>query len=612
MDKVNLINYLQKCIDELYAPYEKSDGYDGVKAIVSKYKLKTVKDFVDADVYDVFKCIYYVDNKEFYTFDEVSKKIDSYKKFTTLMNDKSIDVFQSILKKLYTTDMIDIFIEFIIDKNPIKCKFDLLRLNSRFSPDVVSILEKIKEQYQGFIPELISLLKMVEHNDGIVDLFEYVKLHDHLSLDSKTYESVATIIKKSGIRKSAIKPIEDVFDDKYDFDGFMSDLENIHEFILDEEKKDAEFRKSNSKELYSIKKAKEAIEMSKDGEEIVNARELVKGIKNLKVKYEILSFVQENNNKYYSELDSRIAMFNEDTKLQYQVLLNEFGISSDKYDVDSIMNNSLDDVRSILSILTKYELDYMKRLYILNVSNLDKVNTIVEYFKKNFLSSNYVFNNIEMFAIESDKLDKFIDSVKFLDDREINPKLFINYNDYMINNSDIFKNNIECLIRYDLVKYLKNACNLNFLLCDNLCDKIDTFIELGYEKYLLEDLGLLTINDLKRLFVLKELNVPIESKDDLYKYLTSKRFFVPEDSIDLYIPICSKVDSNANIRIEDFEKNRVSTRTYCIDGEYISADRVKRNLNNGLCLYDSIFNGIHIDEEGSKKISDYLEGCFKK
>ena len=66
----------------------------------------------------------------------------------------------------------------------------------------------------------------------------------------------------------------------------------------------------------------------------------------------------------------------------------------------------------------------------------------------------------------------------------------------------LFINNLKILNDYGLLKYLKNVDNLSFLRDINLVSKIDKFLELGYESFLENDLGILNLSNLKRLDIL--------------------------------------------------------------------------------------------------------------
>ena len=114
---------------------------------------------------------------------------------------------------------------------------------------------------------------------------------------------------------------------------------------------------------------------------------------------------------------------------------------------------------------------------------------------------------------------------------------------------------------------------------------IDTLLELGYETALVEDLSILNYqNNFKRLYLLKILNIPVESIGELKQVLSSEKFIVPTDTIDSYL-------YNANISQEkqpDLEiipseflsEYSASSRTYNINGILISKNKVKRNIQN--------------------------------
>ena len=138
---------------------------------------------------------------------------------------------------------------------------------------------------------------------------------------------------------------------------------------------------------------------------------------------------------------------------------------------------------------------------------------------------------------------------------------------------------------------MKTGLNYNFLSNKDLASSIDVLLELGYESYLEEDIELLNYaNYFKRLQVLKSLNMPVSSKEELLSILTTEKFFIADDALDSYIynatpynlPTRVTVIPEAKKKNPDIERladYQETIRTYNVGGVIFSKNKTHKNLS---------------------------------
>ena len=289
-------------------------------------------------------------------------------------------------------------------------------------------------------------------------------------------------------------------------------------------------------------------------------------------------------------------------------------IEIDLSTIDKIKHNSVEDIKSILSFVSDYNLDNEKIIDILKNANLETVLGVKRYLDSGILNKEFIEDNTDLFYIGSVKFSLFLENVRLIGQYGINPYLFSESVETLFSNSEILGKNLEELIRYDLLKSIRTATNYKFLVCDNLSEKIDKLLELGYEKILEEDLELLNSVDYRRLEVLKAMGMGKASKDFLERILKGN-FFINDSVLDDYIPsiVSYKKKINLDESLSDLEFFRNSSRTYDFNGVLISSVKVLKLFNNSGDLYDSLFFKTNLSEDEYNLVINCLKDkTFKK
>lgn len=170
---------------------------------------------------------------------------------------------------------------------------------------------------------------------------------------------------------------------------------------------------------------------------------------------------------------------------------------------------------------------------------------------------------------------------------------------------------------------MKTGMDSTFLSSLDLTTAIDTLLELGYEQNLEKSIGILNYRDrFNRLRLLKSLNIPVETTDEMLAVLTTDKFIVPDSNIDSYLYNAAKfylpstvtitdehkVKSTDLARLEEFD---ASKRTYEIAGVPISKNKVIRNLSRlsptgktkDRLIYSVLIGSTLTDEETTQIVS---------
>ena len=303
--------------------------------------------------------------------------------------------------------------------------------------------------------------------------------------------------------------------------------------------------------------------------------------------------------EYYVDLDERLQRYRGNTSTAYLDELSKHNIVVDSNEVKDFMFNNLDDFKKILNITSRYSLPEKDLVRVLKVTNIELVLKIDEYIKRGMLSLAFIRNNLDIYDINHTKIDVIDNNINALNNYGVNPQLFINYPSVLLDETGILSTNIELLIKYNLKSSLRTTDNFLFILDNNLAYKIDKFIELGYSSYLEGDLGLINSNNIKRLELLKLMNIPINDINELREVLFGQKFIINDYELDGYISnvLPYKKKKELSCSLEDLEKNRVDKRTYSLGGVLISSEKVNRLINEGYDMYDAITYGLLLTED---------------
>ena len=378
--------------------------------------------------------------------------------------------------------------------------------------------------------------------------------------------------------------------------------------------------RNKEKELQALENLEKQLPLIlKENQEITTIKDLLNRITSKEIRLNALRIVYLHNKSIYEELFKEYKKLSSNKKTKYKRLLNDYDINVKEETISYIMLNSLEDVKTILSTLTKLGITNPNTLLnTLTRTNLNTINNILTQINKGIISKELVINNPSLLCFTSIEYKNFTENLNYLQEKNLNPHYFRSNQSLLLENSKTIKASFEILENYDLLLSLKTGIDCSFLINEDLELGIDLLLELGYESFLEESLSLLNYqNNFKRLLVLKSLNIPVTSLEELENVLKTDKFLIPDSKIDDYIynatPYNPKeIESENDITqidiLEDFSNTK---RTYLIGGILISKNKFKRNFTttnntNIDSIFYSIIKDSYLSDEEVSSIRNVL------
>ncbi len=340
------------------------------------------------------------------------------------------------------------------------------------------------------------------------------------------------------------------------------------------------------------------------GGEITSIKELLSKVQNPDIRMQALKLIYSHNIGIYEQLQEEYATLAANDASHYQVLLENYHISPTSYDVKTIMHTPLGEVESMLKMLKRLRLTEPQDLLpILQKSNIQTISTIVDLCDKGLISSDFLMSNKDLLIEGSPKYQNLVQNMSLINERKINYHYFEESFSSLLSSPTAFAEALRTLDAYSLTSSMRTGLDYSFLGKTDLAPAIDTLLELGYEQVLTANPGILNYKDrFPRLYLLKALNIPVTSEEDLISVLTTEKFMVPDANISEYlynaVPYkLSELSSGhqSQINISTLEKYLTTPRTYDFSGVLISKNKVERNLpptETGMSSTEELLNAI--------------------
>jgi len=286
------------------------------------------------------------------------------------------------------------------------------------------------------------------------------------------------------------------------------------------------------------------------------------------------------------------------------------------------MSNSVEEVKAILQRLRKVNITDQKiTKTILQITDIDTFNSILDLVESGILSTNLLSEHPIMFDSASEEYENLMINMKMFKELGFNPNNLFDNQDIFITEPKLIAQSIEILKKYKFTKGFKKNVNYSFLTIPNLISILDQMLELGLEKFLEEDLSIINhYRRLNRIRIVRELNIPIDSKEELIELLTTDKFIVSDELIPNYLQKVSNEEVTEFVKstpstddIEVLKQYETTPRTYNINGVLISINRVKRNYSefnknslSGNRLLYSVLNDSHLTKPNYRTIKETL------
>jgi len=592
MTIVEIEELIKKRKEELSIEPKRDAAYQFIKKFTENNKCLNVMEFMNIDIFGLITALYYLNNRNL-SYEKCREKIKTISPILLRLSSDDLSALFDIVMDIKKDGKLENVIAFLEEKKLLKSSkklsktypedFDkimfLISLKSRKN-DLDDILEFCRFIRDEDKDNRLLLELVITQREMIADEDDFNSQMDDLPINLRNKE-------KKRIFKMNIKKL-------YCTDVIMQEVSRPFKYMLDVESEEERYKRNSQRIIVGLDLSLSLLKKSALKEEITNAREIIKGIKDEDIKVAFLRFIYEHNMAYYDKLKKEISSFNGDTEAQYQAILQEHKIAYNNNLIKDIMRNSIDDLKFIIGFLKSLDLDNDNILAILINTNKDVITTVKKYFNDGCLSDDFIRGNLDILLCESEKLKLIVTNMDLIGSYGIRPRTF--NDDIFLINTSLLGNNLELLKSYNLIKSLKTTNDYSFLASDELAYKIDRLLELGYEHFLENNLGLINMDNINRLEFLKALNIPVCSTENLLEVLTSKKFIVKDSEIENYIlnvlPY-EDFEPEAGVILEQFIN---TSRTYKIGNCLISSLKVKRLLDEGNSLYDSLTFGCKFSE----------------
>lgn len=590
------------------------EGYTYCKCFLEDIDYSSLDQFVANLLYfDFFafaKCLFYINTKDKNTIDDSCQLFDTIVECLKYIAEEDENSFLENLLQISVFSEHDFFAKYIQEKSSIKANYLLSKYN--FVNSEFDNQEDIDYENET-IKEFLSLLRhfYLEKNLDVISVVNNIHENEYLMSGIMKLLQLRDLIRKTGLmyiaatdqcsskqKKKLSKDLFNVDDLQYIYKG----INFIKKFIADEDSR----RNKIDKEINLNNQVLDTLSREAKKDEILDARNIIRKIKDDEIKNIILRYIYSHNKLYYDELNKNLEKYRGKYAFAYYEELTKIGIVVDKEELNDFISCDFEEFKEMIQIIKKYGLSDFEFKKILKISKIDIVKRIDSYIKDGLLNVSFVMRNIDIYDSSNKKINIIEKNVTLLNSYGINPRLFIDCLDILLYDGSQLEYNLNILVDYGLKGFLKTTNNYYFLLDDDLVSKIDKFIELGYIDYIEKDMSLLNSNNLKRLDLLKSMNMPLSKLDELRKVLSDDSFIVSDSSLDNYIfnSLDNKNKKRLSLKIDNLESYRINKRAYSINGVIISSNKVKRLINNGYDLYDAITYGLILSDNDYELLFD--------
>lgn len=529
---------------------------------------------------------YKVENDEL-SLAEIKAEIEPFCKLLSQISIHGSMDFIEALDYIVNFSGEDIFKEFLKEKNNLKIYLDEFKLirNHNVDDDTKDAILKVLSVKKNCTLDNNLILKtynfLKENEDMAVALYkniQIIKICNRLSkiFERKTKtENFETIQKKEKKYKEFLYEICDV-------SYLIETIRKIENYYFDISKKVKSKTRKIDKQVRDYEAfLKKYLEAFKE-KEILQYRDLIDKLAREDLKLEVLKQIYQHNQKSYENLTKNYEIIVNDDKLIIQNLLSNYNLQPGEYILEKILCHSYDEIKQMLELMTSMQFDKNLIIYSLEKTNLERLNQVFNYIKRGICSKEFI-QMYPQLLVNSELQKNFQSNINLMDELEINPNIFEESLDTLLIAEGVFKKNIQILEQYNLLDSIKTTNNYQFLKDENLVEKIDKYLELGLEEFIVKNLDLLNRKNIERLYLLKILNIPIDTEEELEEYLKEHNYFVKDEEIEEYLPdtVKYKIDEEDFEGINlDLESFAFTERTYNINGVIISRNKVQRNLDD--------------------------------
>lgn len=594
----------------------KQEEMERYKAGIESLKIKRVKDLDKIKMSEIVILYLHSIMPEVWSIEEVEKITNSSLKFfenstSDEFDSKSMTLIQMVSKNILTRLQ--------------KKKIDLSNISELKKENLEADLQEDILTLQHYEKEGIdvkTLLPFIAQGKecvialSIVNFFKCVKEYGQKELETYTEDDLGLT------RKEKERALVNAM---YNMSGniIINDIISIlkeHLIALENYQLEQEKRSKRVKEL---KASQNLVTIAMQEPVITNYQSIIRQIPIPELKLETLKLIYSHNLSYQEQIEKRYQELTSKKEVQYQEFAKAFDLPTDN--IEDLMKKPLEDLKAMYPLLVSLGIkDQSRQEELLRISTLSRLSGIKILQNKGMISPNFLTENNNLFCEDKKEFEDLTKNIGFLLSLKLRPTIISKHSEILLSDPNVLSENLRQLQEYELpIDWSKNQ-DISFLTKPNIENKIDRWLELGYETLLEHHLELLNYSreSIKRLEVLKEIRIPLpETKEDLKVILDSPTFIIPEQEIDTYIQLVDRKENKKEINpsLEAILKPLESTkRTYQVEGNIFSKRKTLRNLSQEEevtqdTIVKSMITGTNLLLSDIEKVRKSLQGYnYKK
>ena len=563
----SILNTSSKELDFLTRFY-KENTFGGIDGMLTM----DLTDFITAYI---MSYVTNEDRDEAFTY--LHKSIESIRNIIENSTEEGMDDLINICNAISRYGALKQVRDLFADSNRRRSKMKLTTMlsNKVISSDDLDFLFELSENEDCNVAELFNLYCQVEEpfDDAMCMVHDMIALRDD-------YDKFNQALEIYGPNSKERKFLVQSFKDDFDITEISKNFRYMRGYYEEISKEFNSRKKTANKELSIYRALEQKIVQAIQKEEITDVRKLISKINDEEIKLKVLQLVYEHNKDYYEKLLAEYNELSQNSTIHYQRLLKDNDI---EIDAQTIMQNSVQQVKDMLAKLKSVGITDTKVIgEILQITDVETFNQVITFFMNSTLTSKITTISPMLFNKDSDEYKNLLVNTKMLKEQGINPRNFEETQIIFISEPSLVQRNIEFLKAYSFDKSIIKGVDYSFLLNENLLEVLDKMLELGLESFIEEDLSILNYyKNINRIRVIRELNIPITSLDQLKEILTTDQFLLSDEDIMKYVeqidPSSIKMTDIPDevMRLKQFE----TTRTYDVNGVILSKNRVQRNYH---------------------------------
>ena len=594
----------------------KQEEMERYKAGIESLKIKRVKDLDKIKMSEIVILYLHSIMPEVWSIEEVEKITNSSLQFfnnstSDEFDSKSITLIQMVSKNILTRLQ--------------KKKIDLSNISELKKEDLEADLQEDILTLQYYEKEGIdvkTLLPFIAQGKecvialSIVNFFKCVKEYGQKELETYTEDDLGLT------RKEKERALVNAM---YNMSGniIINDIISIlkeHLIALENYQLEQEKR---SKRVKALKASQNLVTIAMQEPVITNYQSIIRQIPIPELKLETLKLIYSHNLSYQEQIEKRYQELTSKKEVQYQEFAKAFDLPTDN--IEDLMKKPLEDLKAMYPLLVSLGIkDQSRQEELLRISTLSRLSGIKILQNKGMISPTFLTENNNLFCEDKKEFEDLTKNIDFLLSLKLRPTIISKHSEILLSDPNVLSENLRQLQEYELpIDWSKNQ-DISFLTKPNIENKIDRWLELGYETLLEHHLELLNYSreSIKRLEVLKEIRIPLpETKEDLKVILDSPTFIIPEQEIDTYIQLVDRKENKKEINpsLEAILKPLESTkRTYQVEGNIFSKRKTLRNLSQEEevtqdTIVKSMITGTNLLLSDIEKVRKSLQGYnYKK